>query len=81
MANDTMTAMNQKLKELMRRAESWPQDAQEELARLGLEIEAEWTAAPYNATSDELAAIDAADSSDVASDAEVAAALAKFRRE
>ncbi|MCR4281798.1 MAG: hypothetical protein NUV72_02035 [Bauldia sp.] len=72
--------MNQKLRELISRAEKWPEDAQEELARLGLEIEAERTGAAYRATPEELAAIDQAERSGVASEAEVAAAFAKFRR-
>ena len=72
--------MNQKLKELVRRAETWPDEAQEELAQLGIEIEAERAGAVYHPTPAELAAIDEADASGVASETEVAAAFAKFRR-
>ena len=72
--------MNQKLKELVRRAETWPDEAQEELAQLGIEIEAERAGAVYHPTPAELAAIDEADASGIASEAEVAAAFAKFRR-
>ena len=72
--------MNQKLKELIRRVEAWPEEAQEELVRIGLEIEAEATLAPYRATPEEIAAIDEAERSGVASEAEVEAVFAKFRR-
>lgn len=72
--------MNQKLKELIKRAETWPEEAQEELPRLGLEIDAERRGAVYQATADELAAIDEADRGGSASEAAVSAAFAKFRR-
>jgi len=75
-----MASMNQKLKELVRRVEMWPDEAQEELAQLGLEIEAERVGAAYHATPAELAAIDEADRSGIATEAEVATTLAKFRR-
>ena len=39
---DTMSAMADKLKELLERAQSWPQEAQEELVQTGLEIEEEY---------------------------------------
>jgi hypothetical protein len=71
--------MNKKLQEVMVRAETWPEEAQEELAQLALEIEAGQGGA-YQATVEELEAIDAADRDAIASGAEVEAAFAKFRR-
>jgi predicted transcriptional regulator len=49
--------MIQKLKDLIERVESWPDDAQAELVALALEIEAEQRGL-YHASEDELAAID-----------------------
>jgi sugar phosphate isomerase/epimerase len=72
--------MNHKLKELIRRVETWPEEAQEELVRLGLELEAERAAGAYVPTAEELAAIDDADASGVATEAEVESAFARFRR-
>jgi hypothetical protein len=44
---------------LLERIPSWPEDRQQELAEVALEIEAELAGAAYHATPDELAAIDA----------------------
>jgi len=74
-----MSGMNKKLQELMIRAETWPEAAQEELAQLGLEIEA-GQAGAYEASPEELETIDEADRSGIASEADVKAAFAKFRR-
>jgi hypothetical protein len=46
------------LKEAMQRAESWPQEAQEELAERASEIDARLKGGKYRATLDELAGID-----------------------
>ncbi len=46
------------LKEAIRRAESWPQEAQEELAEIALEIDARLKGSEYSATPEELAGID-----------------------
>jgi hypothetical protein len=46
------------LRDLVQRAESWPQNAQEELAQLALEIETELKGGHYRATPDELLGID-----------------------
>ena len=54
-----------------------PEDRQQELAEVALEIEAELAGAGYDATPDELAAID---DGEAASEEEVAAAFAVFRR-
>jgi predicted transcriptional regulator len=46
------------LKEALQRAESWPQEAQEELAELASKIDARLKGLKYRATPDELAGID-----------------------
>ena len=75
--------MRSRLKDLLRRAESWPETAQDELVRAGLEIEAEQTGGVYRPTSDELQAIDEAltqaERGEMASAREIEAAFAKFR--
>ncbi len=58
---------------------SWPEEDQEELIEIAREIEARRTGA-YHATADELKAIDEADASGVATDAEFEAAFKSFRR-
>ena len=72
------------LKEAMQRAESWPQEAQEELAEIAFEIDARLKGGKYRATPDELAGIDrglkAARDGRFATDAEVEAVFAKHRR-
>jgi hypothetical protein len=50
-----MTA--KKLKEVLERAEAWPEAAQVELAELALEIDTELGAGKYHATPEELAGI------------------------
>jgi hypothetical protein len=72
------------LKESIRRAETWPDEAQEELAGIAMEIDATLKGGPYNATPEELKAIDrglkAAREGRFASDEEVEAVFAKRRR-
>jgi predicted transcriptional regulator len=72
------------LKEALRRAESWPQEAQEELAALASEIDARLKGRNYHATPGELAGIDrglrAARDGRFATDEEVEAVFAKHRR-
>lgn len=72
------------LEEAMRRVESWPQDAQEELAEIALEIDARLKGGKYHATPHELAGIDrgieAAREGRLAMDAEVETVFAKRRR-
>jgi hypothetical protein len=70
--------MTPRLKEIFDRVQNWPAEAQEELAELALEIEA-GRSGVYHATPEELAAIDEADRSGVATPAEVAAAFTRFR--
>jgi len=68
----------------MRRAESWPVEAQEELAEIALEIDAELRGGSYHATPEELAGIDrglkAAREGRFATQEEFEAVLAKHRR-
>jgi hypothetical protein len=75
--------MIKKLIELVQRAEHWPEQAQEELAQLGAEIEEDLRGGDYEATREELRAIDEAigeiERGDVATEAEVRAVFAKFR--
>jgi len=75
--------MTKKLKDLLERAETWPEHAQEELIELGNEIEGEVTG-KYHATPQELKGIDrglrAADEGRFATDKQVEAVFAKFRK-
>jgi hypothetical protein len=72
--------MMTKLKEVLERAQAWPEEAQAELAEIALEMEAVLRGGVYHATTEELQAIDEADRGGVASDAQVEAAFATFRR-
>lgn len=72
--------MMSKLKDVLERVESWPEQAQQELAEIALEIEAGFRGGVYHATADELHAIDEADRSGLATDEEVEAAFRTFRR-
>jgi predicted transcriptional regulator len=71
------------LTEALERVETWPAQAQDELARVALEMEAEIKGV-YHASAEELAGIDrglrAADAGVFASDNEVEAAFAKLRQ-
>ena len=75
--------MSINLKKMLARAESWSEQDQEELAQVVLEIEARRHGV-YHATSDELKAIDEAlaaiERGEIASDQEVEAVFAKYRR-
>ncbi|MDE2380152.1 MAG: hypothetical protein KGM94_23035 [Bradyrhizobium sp.] len=72
------------LRTLLERAQTWPEEAQQELTAIAAEIESELRGGEYPATAEELRIIDAAiasvDLGEVATDADVAAAFAKFRR-
>jgi len=78
----SMTA--KELRDLMERIESWPQRAQEELADIALEIEAEFKRGAYRANPKELAGIDrglkAAREGRFATDQDVEAVFARYRR-
>jgi predicted transcriptional regulator len=75
--------MNADLRTMLARAEHWPEEDQEELAQIAIEIEARRHGV-YHATPDELQAIDEALAAvargEVASDEEVEAVFAKYRR-
>jgi RNA polymerase-binding transcription factor DksA len=76
--------MSKTLKDVLERAERWPDWAQQELAELSLEIDREVKAGTYHATREELRKIDEALAAvrrgEVASEAEVEAVFAKHRR-
>lgn len=76
--------MNKVLNDIVRRADAWPDAAQEELAALAREIEAEVNAGAYYPTPEELAGIDRGlrDSAEgrFATDGEVEAVFAKHRK-
>jgi hypothetical protein len=71
------------LKDVIQRAETWPEQAQQELAEIASEIEAELTEERYHATAQELEGIDrgtkAARDGRFATDDEVEATFAKHR--
>jgi hypothetical protein len=68
------------IKTVLKRVPTWPEDRQQQLAEIALEIEAELAGAEYHATPDELAAIDEGLASEAASEEEIKAAFASFRR-
>jgi predicted transcriptional regulator len=76
--------MNKALNDIVRRADAWPDSAQEELAELAREIEAEVNAGAHRATAKELAGIDRGlrDSAEgkYATPEQVEAVFAKHRR-
>lgn len=71
------------LQNLLARVRAWPEEAQDELVAIANQIESELKG-DYIATRDELQAIDGAiasiDAGEVATDLEVGAAFAKFRK-
>jgi hypothetical protein len=71
------------LKNLLERVQAWPEEAQDELVAVANQIESELQGRDYLATREELRILDDAmasiDSRKVATDAEIKAALAKFR--
>jgi hypothetical protein len=72
--------MSPAIKQIIERAESWPEEDQEELAEIARQIEARRTGV-YRATAEELRALDEADRSGIASEEEVEAAFRSFRRQ
>jgi predicted transcriptional regulator len=78
-----MDAMNISLKKMLARAETWSEEDREELAQASLEIEAR-RHGNYQATEEELKPIDeglaAVERGDIASEEEVEALFAKYRR-
>jgi hypothetical protein len=73
------------LKKLLERVQAWPEEAQNELVAVANEIESELRGNEYTATQEELQVIDAAmaslDAGESATELEVTAAFAKFRKE
>jgi hypothetical protein len=71
------------LKNLLERVQTWPEEAQDELVAVANQIENELQRRDYLATREELRIIDAAvasiDGGEVATEAEIKAAFAKFR--
>jgi predicted transcriptional regulator len=78
-----MSDMGTRLQEVLKQAEAWPEEAQEELVDAALEIATGLTG-EYHATNEELAGIDRglddARQGRLATDEEVKAAFSKFRR-
>jgi hypothetical protein len=72
------------LKDLLQRAQTWPEEAQNELIAVASEIENELSGGEYDATQEELRIIDAAmasvDLGEIATESEIKTAFAKFRR-
>lgn len=56
------------LQEVLQRVETWPEQAQEDLAAIAREIDAQLAGRAYHASPDELAALDEAERSGVASE-------------
>ena len=67
------------LKDVLQRVETWPEEAQEQLAEIAREIDAQLAGGVYHATAEELKALDEAEGSGVASETEVEAAFRTFR--
>ena len=70
----------EQVKAVLERVPSWPDDLQQGLAEIALEIEAEFAGAEYEAPPDELAAIEEGLSGEAASEGEVEATFALFRK-
>ena len=68
------------LKAVLARVSTWPEERQRQLAELVLEIEAEMSDRAYEASAEELQAIDEGLAGEAASWEEVDAAFASFRR-
>ncbi len=75
-----MMSKNQ-LKAVFERVSTWPEERQQQLAELAVEIEAEMSDRPYQPSRDELDAIDAGLEGETASEGEIEAAFAAFRQE
>jgi hypothetical protein len=69
------------IRAVLARVPTWPDDRQQQLAELALEMEAELAGDGYEATPDELAAIDEGLAGEAAGEEEIRAAFASFRRE
>ena len=73
------------LKNLLERVQIWPEEARDELVAVANQIERELRNSEYMATADELRIVDAAmaslDAGEIATNSEVAAAFARFRKQ
>jgi primosomal replication protein N len=69
------------LQDVLQHVKSWSEEAQEDLAQIAREIDTQLAGRAYHATTEELAALDEAECSGVASEEEVEAAFNSFRRE
>jgi len=70
----------EQVKEVLARVPTWPEERQQELAEVALEIEAELAGDGYESTPDELTAIDEGLAGEAASEEEIKAAFASFRQ-
>ena len=66
------------VKAVLERVPTWPEDRQQELAEVALEIEAELAGAGYSATPEELEAIDEGLAGEAEGETEVKAAFARI---
>ena len=70
------------IKEILKRAEGWPESAQQDLAQAALDIESKLQQDTYIATPEEVSAIERlteAEQGQFATEAEVEAVFAKYR--
>jgi len=67
------------LQDMLQQVEAWPEEAQKDLAEIAREIDAHLAGRAYHASPEELAALDEAERSGLASEEEVEAALRSFR--
>lgn len=72
--------INDRLQAVLQRIANWPDDRQEQLAELALAIDAEISGLPYQASADELEAIDKAMAGEAASEEEINITYASFPR-
>lgn len=70
----------EQIEAVLSRVPTWPVERQQQLIEIALEIEAECDGLPYEATEEELRAIDEARASGIATPEEVQAAFARLRR-
>jgi hypothetical protein len=71
--------MSPAIKHIIERVTSWPEEDQQELAELELDIEARRSGV-YTGTADELRTLDEAEGSGIASEEQVETAFRSFRR-
>jgi len=69
----------EQVREVLQRVSTWPQERQEELAEIALEIEAAMQRREYHATAEELQALDEAERSGIADEKDIEAAFRTFR--